>query len=466
MLSLGTMAIISVLWAVIGYSIAFGPSLPSGVIGDGTYAALAHISDNARAGTKVPEYVYCFFQMTFAIITPAVISGAVVGKIKYLWFMAFAALWHILVYCPLAHWVWAPDGWLFTWGVLDFAGGTVVETASGVSAFVLAFWLGRRRRVGILSPADLSRAHPLSAAPTPIQPHNIPYILLGAALLWFGWFGFNSGSAISSGVLASKALINTHLAAAVALGTWNLLEIIAGGEEGLMTGKATSVGAASGAIVGLVAITPGCGFVSPMWAMFIALFTTPCAYFGLKAVKNSGVDDRLDVLGFHGISGMVGTALIGLFASVEAGAPVNGAFFGGGGALLSKQLAAISVTILLCTVMTTAIFWFLEGVAIFLKTDMRIAPEHAKDVDASQHGEKAYYTALLALQRAASPNGGAPAAIHVPVDANPSSGPASPAGKKAAAMAEAAEAAEAAAAAKAAANSIFAAGAEESTVAV
>lgn len=310
--------------------------------------------------------------------------------------MAFAALWHLIVYCPLAHWVWNPTGWMFQWGVLDFAGGTVVETASGVTAFVLAFWLGKTPNI----------AHPLSSfihpgEPNlwgPTLPHNVPYVLLGAGLLWFGWFGFNAGSALTAGHLAGRALVNTHLAAAVGLGAWNVLEILLGSEEGYGKGKATSVGAASGLIVGLVAITPACGYVTAMWAMFIALFTTPIVYIGLKAIKASGVDDRLDVLGFHGISGMCGTALTGLFASKSAGAPVDGAFYGGGGTLFSKQLAAITVTIVLCTIGTTLIFWFLTLIAALLRTDLRVPREHQKDIDASQHGEKAYFTAVQSLQ--------------------------------------------------------------------
>jgi Amt family ammonium transporter len=397
MLSLGTMAVISILFAVIGYSMCFGPSASTGgVIGDGSLAFL-DFPDQERVNTHVPELSYMIFQCMFAVITPAVISGAVVTRIKYTYFMAFASLWHLLVYCPLAHWVWAPDGWLFKWGVLDFAGGTVVETASGVSAFILAFWLGRAPR-GATRP-------PFAQAP----PHNVPYILLGASLLWFGWLGFNGGSAISSGFLSGRSLVNTHLAGSVGLGVWNLLEILAGSDEGWFKGKATSVGAASGAIVGLVAITPGCGFVTPMWAMFIALFTCPVVFFGVRAIKASGVDDRLDVLGFHGISGMVGTALVGLFASKDAGSPADGAFYSGGGDLFSKQLAAISVTILLCVVGTTAIFWLLEIFARLIGSDIHIPVEHQKDIDASQHGEKAYFTALQALQRAANASAAPPA---------------------------------------------------------
>jgi Amt family ammonium transporter len=328
--------------------------------------------------------------------------------------MAFAAIWHIIVYCPLAHWVWAPDGWLYTWGLLDFAGGTVIETASGVSAFVLAFWLGKLRGWHA-SPFSGPGPH---HGPSPVTPHNVPYVLLGCGLLWFGWFGFNSGSAISSGHLAGRALVNTHLAAAVGLGAWNLLEIIVGSEEGYFKGKATSVGAASGVIVGLVAITPACGYVPPMWAMFIAAFTTPVVFLGLKAIKASGVDDRLDVLGFHGISGMVGTALTGLFASKDAGSPTDGAFYGGGGELFSKQLAGITVAITLSSVGTTVIFWFLAGVAKLMGTDMRIPPEHARDVDASQHGEKAYFTAVQSLRNAPYPK----AVTGASVSAAPSGG--------------------------------------------
>lgn len=255
MLSFGTMAVVSVLWALVGYSLAFAPSLPSGVVGDMSLALL-NFPDQVRAGTTINEHVFCLFQCMFAVITPAVISGAVVTRMKYSWFLAFAAMWSIFVYCPLAHWVWAPSGWLFQLGLLDFAGGTVVETASGVSAFVLAFWLG-----------PSSKKHT-------VNPHNIPYILLGAAILWFGWFGFNAGGGTSSTAYGGRLMLNTHMAASVAMGAWSTLEWALPLNAPFFSGRPTAIGAACGAVVGLVAITPACGYVTIGYGMIIAIVAT------------------------------------------------------------------------------------------------------------------------------------------------------------------------------------------------
>lgn len=239
MLSLGTMAVVSVLWALVGYSMAFAPSYTSGVIGD-LSLALFNIGDDVRPGTAIPELLFALFQLTFAVITPAVISGSIVTKMKFHWWLLFAALWHLTIYCPLAHWVWAPTGWLFQMGLMDFAGGTVIETASGVSAFVLAFWLQRHRSGGRHRPQHISTI-----------PHDVSYVLLGAALLWLGWFGFNAGSAFAANWTAVRSLVNTHLSATMAMVTWAALEWV-WGEAGWFKGRITSVGAASAVIVGLV----------------------------------------------------------------------------------------------------------------------------------------------------------------------------------------------------------------------
>jgi hypothetical protein len=260
---------------------------------------------------------------------------------------------------------------------------------------------------------------------------------------------FNAGSALSAGHLAGRALVNTQLAAAMAMFTWSLLEVVVTGEEGYFKGRPTSVGAASGAIVGLVAITPACGYVLPMGAFFIGAFTTLVVFLSLRAIKRfSGVEDTLDVFGFHGIAGMVGTALTGLFASKKALSPSDGAFYGDGGVLFGKQLAAVSATILLCAVGTTAIFWFLRAISLLLRTDMRIPDEHKDNVDASQHGEKAYFrhVAAAAAQQynAAASEGTRPAA---PSETRQGEAPAAE-GKRAAKAKE--RAAQAAAAAEAA----------------
>jgi Amt family ammonium transporter len=371
MLSFGTMGVVSLLWALVGYSLAFAPSISSGAVGD-LSLALLDFPDQLRVGTSTNEHAYMMYQCMFAVITPAVISGAVVTRMRYNWFMAFVGLWSIFVYCPLAHWVWAPSGWLYQLGLLDFAGGTVVESASGVSAFVLAFWLGA-------SP----KRHT-------VNPHNVPYILLGAAILWFGWFGFNAGGGLTSTAYGARLMANTHMAASSAMMTWGVLEWAFPLNAPFFSGRPTSIGAACGAVVGLVAITPACGYVTIMWGIFIAFFAAICVFFVQRNIKVLGVDDRLDVFAFHGVAGMVGTALTGLFATTSADSPVDGAFYGSRGKQFAVQLAGISTTILLCTVGTTVIFHALALLARALGQDMRIS-HTVEDIDASQHGESAYY---------------------------------------------------------------------------
>lgn len=313
----------------------------------------------------------------FAIITPALISGAVVGKVKYVWFMAFVALWHLFVYCPLAHWLFYYDGWLFVYGSIDFAGGMVVHTSSGISALVLTWWLGN------------------SKARTHTRPHNVPYVLLGAALLWFGWFGFNAGSALAAGHVAARAFTNTQHGAAMGMVSWGMLEYIFGGDK-WFGGRPTAVGAATGAIIGLVGVTPACGFVSNMWALFIGFFTVIPSYFLPTIIKHRlGIDDRLDVFACHGVGGIMGSLLTGLFATIEYGDSfVNGGFYGDGGVLLGKQIVAILVTVTLSVIATSIIFWVLQLSAWALKTDIRIPENLQSEVDASQHGEKAYFSAV------------------------------------------------------------------------
>lgn len=385
LMSFASAGLVTVLWVLIGYSLAFGPSPPSsGAVGDASLGALP-FGNIPRAGTMVPELLFCAFQLMFAVLTVAVISGSIVGKMRFWAWMAFSGLWLIFVYCPLAHWVWGPGGWLLNYGLLDFAGGTVVETASGVSALVLAFWLGRPQHTD----------H--------VKPHSVPFVLLGAGLLWFGWFGFNAGSAIAASVasgpnaepavvyLASQALINTHLEASMAMITWMLMEMVYPESGQWFSGRPSAIGAASGAIVGLVAATPSCGYVLPMWSLFIGFITCVGVFVALRMIKKyMAVDDRLDVFAFHGCGGMIATALTGLFATTQAMSPIEGSFYGGGGQPLAAQCAGISATILLCAVGTTVIYWVLRAVAWVFGSDLLIPLEHRHDVDASQHGERAY----------------------------------------------------------------------------
>jgi ammonium transporter, Amt family len=333
--------------------------------------------------STIDERAYSMFQLFFAIITPAILSGAVVGKIKYQWFMAFVALWHLFVYCPLAHWLFFYDGWLFVYGAIDFAGGMVVHTSSGVSALVLTWWLGNPKH----------RA--------PVSPHSVPYVLLGGGLLWFGWFGFNAGSALAANALAARAFVNTQHGAAMAMMTWGAMEVIFNGDK-WFSGRPTAVGAAMGAVIGLVGVTPACGYVSSMWALFIGFFTVVVCFFAPRFVRFIGIDDRLDAFACHGVGGMVGSLLTGLFASKELGASaVDGGFFGDGGVLFGKQIVAILVTVAMSAVFTSLIYWFLVLVArVLFKTDIRIPDEASHEVDASQHGEKAYFRTVKSVAAA------------------------------------------------------------------
>jgi len=280
------------------------------------------------------------------------------------------------------------DGWLFTFGVLDYAGGLVVHLASGVSALTLAYWLGNSKR-----------ARP--------DPHSVPYVLLGAALLWFGWFGFNAGSALGAGSNAgARVFVNTQLGASMGMLSWGVMEMIFGGDT-LFTGRASAVGAATGAVVGLVAITPACGYVTQMWSLFIAFFTVIVCFFSPRLVRLLGIDDRLDCFAFHGVGGAMGALLTGLFASADWAPPnvVNGGFYGNG-RQFGVQIAGVLVTIFMSVVGTTVIFWFLQLVSWGLKVDLRIADAHAGELDVSQHGEKAYFRATRSMASEAPKSGG------------------------------------------------------------
>jgi Amt family ammonium transporter len=316
--------------------------------------------------------------------------------------MLFVALWHLLVYCPLAHWIFFYDGWLFRDGALDFAGGMVVHTSSGISGLVLAWWLGKsKHRV-------------------PHSPHSVPYVLLGAGLLWFGWFGFNAGSALgSTNNAAARALTNTQHSAAMAMLTWGVMEWIFTGDK-WFSGRPTAVGSATGAIIGLVGITPACGYVASEWALFIGFFTVIVCFFAPRFIKTRlGIDDRLDVFACHGLGGIMGSLLTGLFASVEyGGSAINGGFYGDGGVLLGKQIVSILVTVAMSIIMTSLIFWAVQLTAWALKTDVRIPEELQSDVDASQHGEKAYFRAVKPVAPAIAPEAAKESATDAPSTAS------------------------------------------------
>ncbi len=354
-----------VMWALFGYSLAFGGN-HLGIIGDFRWFGLNGVGmDAGPYADNIPHLVFCAFQMMFAMITPALITGSLVGRMKFKALFLFTALWSLIVYYPLAHMVWGEGGFLAGIGSVDFAGGNVVHISSGVSALVLAILLGKRR----------GYEH------TTYRIHNIPFVVLGASMLWFGWFGFNAGSALAADGLAAHAFMTSGISAASALLSWMLIDVI-------KNGRPTLVGASTGLVVGLVAITPGAGFV-PIWASFIIGFlVSPICYCGVAIVKKKlKIDDALDAFGCHGIGGIWGGIATGLFAqsSINDTARWNGLFFGDA-RLFGAQLAGIVITILFAVIGT------LICVAIIrIFTPLRVdQKEEQIGLDLSQHGESAY----------------------------------------------------------------------------
>lgn len=354
-----------VMWALFGYSLAFGGD-HAGIIGDLRWFGLNGVGMEAGPySDTLPHLVFCMFQMMFAMITPALITGSLVGRMRFKALFLFILLWSILVYYPMAHMVWSAGGFLAAIGSVDFAGGNVVHISSGVSALVLAILLGRRR----------GYEH------TTYRIHNIPFVVLGASLLWFGWFGFNAGSALKADGLAAHAFMTSAISAAAALLSWMVIDVI-------KTGKPTLVGASTGLVVGLVAITPGAGFV-PIWSSFlIGMLVSPICYFGVALVKKKlKIDDALDAFGCHGIGGIWGGIATGLFgqSSINSVARWDGLVYGDIH-LFAAQLAGIVITI------AVAVIGTLICVAVVrLFTPLRVTTrEEQLGLDISQHGENAY----------------------------------------------------------------------------
>lgn len=354
-----------VMWMLFGYSLAFGGN-HAGIIGDFRWFGLNGVGmDVGPYSDSIPHLVFCMFQMMFAMITPALITGSLVGRMKFKALFIFIALWSIIVYYPMAHMVWGSGGFLASIGSVDFAGGNVVHISSGVSALVLAIILGRRR----------GYEH------TTYRIHNIPFVVLGASLLWFGWFGFNAGSALKADGLAAHAFMTSAISAAAALLSWMAIDVI-------KTGKPTLVGSSTGLVVGLVAITPGAGFV-PIWAsLIIGILVSPICYFGVALVKKKlKIDDALDAFGCHGIGGIWGGIATGLFgqSSINSVAQWNGLVFGDFH-LFAAQIIGIIVTIAVAVVGT------LICVAIVkVFTPLRVTvKEEQIGLDITQHGESAY----------------------------------------------------------------------------
>jgi Amt family ammonium transporter len=364
MQSFVALGLVTVQWVLIGYSLSFGPDI-KGIIGSLQWAGLQSvgIEPNPDYAATIPHQAFMMFQMMFAIITPALISGAFAERFKFSTYLVFVLLWSTLVYAPLAHWVWGVGGWLRSLGALDFAGGLVVHISSGVSALAAAIIIGKRKGHG--------HEH--------MPPHNLTMTLLGATLLWFGWFGFNGGSALASGALATSAFLMTHIAAATATLSWLIV-------EWKHRGKPTLLGAASGAIAGLVAITPASGFVGPLAALAIGIGAGALCYFGVNIKNIFGFDDSLDAVGIHGVGGTFGALATGLFASKAINAAgADGAFFGNP-SLLLVQLLSIAVAIVYAFCVTWIILKALDW-TMGLRVQQE---EEVEGLDLSQHGESGY----------------------------------------------------------------------------
>jgi len=358
-----SLGLVGVLWAAVGYSLAFGRAGDGGWLGDFGHVWMRGVA-GARVGT-IPAFAFLAFQMTFAIITPALITGAIADRMRFGAWAWFLGLWSIIVYAPVAHWVFG-GGWLAARGALDFAGGTVVHVNAGIAALAVLLVVGRRR----------------GWPRTPMPPHSLPLTLLGTGILWFGWFGFNAGSALRADGVAAQAFVNTFLAASAGMLGWLAL-------ERWKAGHATTLGGASGAVAGLVAITPCAGYVGGMAPVVIGFVTGAVCYLAVSMKYRFGYDDALDVIGVHLVGGIVGSLLLGLFADLSVNAAGrDGLLFGGGLGLLGEQALAVGVTLVFSFVAT-----FLICVALdrLLPGGLRVSEEEEESgLDLTQHSETGY----------------------------------------------------------------------------
>ena len=365
--SVFAMGIVSILWVLVGYTLAFGDSV-GGVIGNLDFLGFSGVGSEphpAGLGPTIPQSVFALFQMMFAIITPALITGAFAERVKFSGYIVFISLWLLLVYAPIAHWVWHPDGWLFKLGALDFAGGAVVHVNAGIAALAAILVIGKRRGFGKEA----------------FVPHNLTMTILGTGILWFGWFGFNAGSALGANGLAGSAFLATNLGAAAGACGWALM-------ESLKDRKATSLGIASGAVAGLVAITPAAGFVSPLSAIAIGLVGGIVCSKAVSLKFRLGYDDSLDVVGVHLVGGLVGALLTGVFAdlAVNEFAVINGLANGGGFELLGKQVIAIGATLAFSLVVSLILVKAVDMTIGFRVTE----EEEISGLDLTQHAEVGY----------------------------------------------------------------------------
>jgi Amt family ammonium transporter len=360
MMSFISIPLVTVAWLVLGYTLAFSDG--DGFLGNLDHLGMLGISPSTTHGT-VPELLFATFQLTFAIITAALISGAIADRAKFSAWMVFVPIWAIVVYSVIAHWVWGPDGWLAKMGALDYAGGLVVEIASGASALALAIVLGPR--IGFKQDA--------------MRPHNLPFVLLGVGLLWFGWFGFNAGSALAANGTAAAIFLNTLVAGCLGMLGWLTVEQI-------RDGKPTTFGAASGVVAGLVAITPSCGTVNTLGALIVGLLAGVICSFAVGLKFKLNYDDSLDVVGVHFVGGVVGVVLIGLLATDVMTGGARGLFYGGGFVQLGKQLLAMAVVAAYAFTATFVLGKIIDKVMGFRLS----AEDETAGVDFTQHAETAY----------------------------------------------------------------------------
>lgn len=359
------MALVSVVWVLIGYSIAFGSSW-GGVIGGTDYVLGRGVGFTPREGQTIPHLLFMGYQMMFAVITPALISGSIAERMRFSSYVVFVLLWSLFVYGPVAHWVWAPGGFLFERGALDFAGGTVVHLTSGVSALVLAIVLGKR--VG----------YPRRKSP----PHDLTMTLLGGGMLWFGWFGFNAGSALGATEIAVLAAVNTHVAAAAGALSWAAIEWV-------RHGKPSTLGVVSGFVAGLVAITPAAGFVGPGESLWIGAIASGVCFLAVIAKGRLGYDDALDAFGIHGVGGAVGALLTGVFATTARNPAGKNGLLYGGFAVFGEQVLSVVIAAMYAAGVT-----FVLAKLIARTIGLRASrDDEAEGLDAAMHGEEAFASA-------------------------------------------------------------------------
>ena len=363
--SMFALGLVSVLWVVVGYTLAFGPD-KGGLIGGFDFLGFAGVGQepNADLAATIPHVLFALFQMMFAIITPALITGAFAERMKFSGYVMFTTIWLLIVYAPVAHWVWAPGGWIRELGALDFAGGTVVHINAGIAALAAAIIVGKRRGFGKEA----------------MVPHNLTMTMLGTGILWFGWFGFNAGSALGANGLAASAFLATNLGAAAGACGWALFEV-------RRDKRPTTLGVASGAVAGLVAITPAAGFVGPLSAIAIGLIAGVICSSAVGLKFRFGYDDSLDVVGVHLVGGMIGALLTGVFADTAINsAGTDGLLFGGGFELLGTQVVAVTATIAFSLVASLGILKFVQATVGLRVTE----EEELGGVDLALHAEVGY----------------------------------------------------------------------------